>query len=261
MRVCAWRAVRIARETHAMPLPEENPPANNPPPSGAEREIFVHEVGGWRRLVLWPLAALLRLWARTLRFEMNATTQRNLARHDAEPVAFVLWHNRLFLAAEIFRRFRRRPVCALISTSRDGGWLAAFFQLAGLRAVRGSSSKGGYDAARGLVAALRSGCDAGITPDGPRGPRYSFKPGAVVVARRAGAAVLLVGGRFHSSWRLRSWDGFCVPRPFSRVEVTCEYFSPNQVAHQSATETLAARLRVISPDGDEANATETPSAV
>jgi lysophospholipid acyltransferase (LPLAT)-like uncharacterized protein len=244
-----------------MPLPEENPPAINPPPTGGEREIFVHEVNGWRRLVLWPLAALLRLWARTLRFDISAATLHNLERHDAQPVAFVLWHNRLFLAAEIFRRFRRRPVCALISTSRDGGWLAAFFQLAGLRAVRGSSSKGGRDAAHGLVAALRSGCDAGITPDGPRGPRYSFKPGAVVVARRAGAAVLLVGGRFESAWRLRSWDGFCVPRPFSRVEVICEYFSPGEVGHHGATETLAARLRTISPDDNEANAAETPSTV
>jgi lysophospholipid acyltransferase (LPLAT)-like uncharacterized protein len=236
---------------HDVPSPDD---VSSAPPAAAvpgDGEIFVHEVGGWRRLALWPLATLLRLWARTLRLELTAESRANLEHHGAAPVAFVMWHNRLFLAAEIFRRFRRRPVCALISTSRDGAWLTAFFQLAGLRAVRGSSSKGGHGAAHGLVAALRAGCDVGITPDGPRGPRYAFKPGAVVVARRAGAAVLLVGGRFESAWQLRSWDGFWLPRPFSRVVVECELVPPEALARDDAVEMLAARLRAICPDVDE----------
>ncbi len=237
-----------------VPSPDDVP--SSPPDAAApgDGEIFVHEVGGWRRLALWPLAALLGAWARTLRLELNAESRANLERHGTEPVAFVLWHNRLFLAAEIFRRFRRRPVCALVSTSRDGAWLAAFFQLAGLRAVRGSSSKGGHGAARGLVASLRAGHDVGITPDGPRGPRYDFKPGAVVVARRAGAAVLLVGTRFGPAWRLRSWDGFYVPRPFSRVVVTCELVPSEGLAREDAVEMLATRLRAINPDGGERGA-------
>jgi lysophospholipid acyltransferase (LPLAT)-like uncharacterized protein len=197
--------------------------------------------------VLWPLGWLLRAWGRSLRFELSDNTRRNLARFE-EPVAFVLWHNRLFLAAEIFRRFRqRRPVHGLVSTSKDGAWLAAFFELAGLRTVRGSSSRGGMEAARALVQVLRAGHDVGITPDGPRGPRYEFKGGALVVARRAGAAVLLVGGAFETAWRLPSWDGFCVPRPFSRVRIECEYVSPAELAETSIA-ALTARLEAISSD-------------
>jgi lysophospholipid acyltransferase (LPLAT)-like uncharacterized protein len=234
------------------------PPADQPtptlsptPPSGAE--IFAHEVGGWRRLLLWPLALLLRAWSATLRFELSESSRRNLERHDGGPVAFVLWHNRLFLAAEIFRRFRRRPVCALVSTSRDGAWLTAFFGLAGLRAVRGSSSRGGREAAHGLVAALRAGHDVGITPDGPRGPRYELKPGTVTVARRSGADILLVGAQFGSAWRLRSWDGFFVPQPFSPVRIECERVTPAELAGDDVVAGLAARLRAISPDGDARN--------
>lgn len=226
--------------------PEAQPPA--PEVSASGQDVFVHELGGWRRLVLWPFAFVLRCWGRSLRFELSPESLRNLTQHDGGPVAFVLWHNRLFLTTEIFRRYRQRPVCALVSTSRDGAWITAFFSLVGMRAVRGSSSKGGHDAARGLVAALRAGHDVGVTPDGPRGPRYSFKPGAVVVTRRAEAAILLIGGKFQSAWRLRSWDKFIIPHPFSRVRIECERVSPAELRQREITEQLEERLRSINPD-------------
>jgi hypothetical protein len=228
---------------------EDSPttPADPSAPRGGAPEV-VHEVAGWRRLVLGPLALLARWWGRSLRFELAAATRQNLERFD-EPLAMVIWHNRVFLGAEIFRRFRwQRPVHGLISTSRDGAWSAAFFRLAGLHAVRGSSKRGGHAAARELVEVLRAGHDVGITPDGPRGPKYDFKSGTVVVARRSGASVLLVGGRFESAWRLPTWDGLYVPRPFSRVRITCEYVPNAELAGTGATAALAARLREISPD-------------
>ena len=69
----------------------------------------VHYIAGWRRLVLWPLGLLASLWGRTLRFEVTPEDLRNISKCD-EPVAIILWHNRLFLSAEIVRRFRQgRP--------------------------------------------------------------------------------------------------------------------------------------------------------
>ena len=234
------------------PTEDSQPAPPDPSAPGVGAPVVVHEVAGWRRLAFWPLALLVRWWGRSLQFELSAPARRNLARFD-EPFAMVIWHNRVFLGAEIFRRFRRRrPVHGLISTSRDGAWSAAFFRLAGLRAVRGSSQRGGHAAARNLVDVLRAGHDVGITPDGPRGPRYDFKAGTVVVARRSGASVLLVGGRFESAWRLPTWDGLYVPRPFSRVWITCEYVSNAELAKAGATAALAARLREISPDDEPA---------
>jgi len=167
-----------------------------------------------------------------------------------QPVAMVLWHNRLFLSAEIVRRFRGgRPAYALVSASQDGAWLTAFFSLAGLRTVRGSSSRLGREAATALVETMRAGHDIGVTPDGPRGPCYEMKPGGVIVARRTRAPILLIGGEFESAWRLRSWDRFYIPKPFSRVRMRCEVIAPEQLAdREAALALLQERLLAINPD-------------
>ncbi|MEY4939247.1 MAG: hypothetical protein RIQ93_982 [Verrucomicrobiota bacterium] len=191
----------------------------------------------------------MQLWGRSLRFETAPEDLRNYTRKDV-PVAIVLWHNRLFLAAEIVRRFRGgRQAYALVSASQDGAWLTAFFALGGLRTVRGSSSRLGREAASGLVEVMRAGHDIGITPDGPRGPCYEMKPGAIIVPRRTGAPLLLIGAEFETAWRLRSWDGFYVPRPFSRVRMRCE-FVPNETLadRDAASAALRDRLLALNPD-------------
>jgi hypothetical protein len=209
----------------------------------------VHEISGWRRVVLWPLGLLVRLWGMTLRFDVSPEDLRNYTKRD-EPVAFVVWHNRLFLVAEIVRRYRgERPVYALVSASEDGAWLAAFLALAGLRTVRGSSSRLGREAATALVEVLRAGHDIGITPDGPRGPCYDMKPGGVIVARRTRVPALLVGGEFSSAWQLRSWDRFYLPKPFSRVRMRCELVLADQLADRDAALVhLRERMLAINPD-------------
>jgi len=210
---------------------------------------IVHQISGWRRALLWPLAFLLRLWGRTLRFDVTPEELRNVTKRD-EPVAFVVWHNRLFLTPEIFRRYRGgRELVAIISASGDGAWLAAFFSLVGMRAARGSSSRLGREAATALVEAQRAGHDIGITPDGPRGPCYDLKPGAVIVPRRTGAPLLLVGGEFASAWRLRSWDRFYLPKPFSRVRLHCELLPAELLADRDAAMArLRERMLALNPD-------------
>ena len=224
------------------PLPI--PAAGAPPPQ-------VNEISGWRRVLLWPLGLLVRLWGRSLRFEASDEDLRAYTKKD-EPVAMVLWHNRLFLSAEIVRRYRGgRPAYALVSASQDGAWLTAFFTLAGLRTVRGSSSRLGREAATALVETLRHGHDIGVTPDGPRGPCYEVKPGAVIVARRTRAPMLLIGGEFSSAWRLRSWDRFYLPKPFSKVRMRCEVVTADQLADRDAGMILLReRLLALNPDSD-----------
>ena len=208
----------------------------------------VHEIKGWRRLLLLPLGLVARLWGRSLRFELAPDDLRNISKND-EPLTLVLWHNRLFLAAEIYRRFRRRPAFALVSASPDGAWLAAFFAIMGLPCVRGSSSNLGREAVTALIDKLRGGSDVGITPDGPRGPMYDFKRGAFIVTRRAGTPALLIGGRFLAARRLKSWDGFYLPLPFSRVRVTCRLVTAADFrAPEMTVESLRARLLAINPD-------------
>ena len=219
---------------------------------------MIHEISGWRRVVLWPAALLLKAWGMSLRFELSADDLRNVMKRDV-PVAFVVWHNRLFLTPEIFRRYRGgRPLVALISASGDGAWLTAFFSLVGMRAARGSSSRLGREAATALVEAQRAGYDIGITPDGPRGPCYELKPGVVIVPRRTDAPLLLIGGDFSSAWQLKSWDRFYLPKPFSRVRLRCELITPEQLADRDAAlELIRRRMLAINLDrpGDRTAAT------
>jgi lysophospholipid acyltransferase (LPLAT)-like uncharacterized protein len=204
---------------------------------------------GWRRAVLWPFVQVLKAWGSTLRLDMSPEDLRNCTDEDV-PVAVVLWHNRLFLVAEMFRRFGRvRHFYSLVSASKDGAWLDAFFLSMGMRTIRGSSSRLGREAAAALVEVMRAGHHVGVTPDGPRGPCYDFKPGALIVARRARAPLLLIGGEFSSAWRLRTWDRFYLPLPFSRVRVRCEMIAADPLGdREAALAMIRERLIAINPD-------------
>jgi lysophospholipid acyltransferase (LPLAT)-like uncharacterized protein len=209
----------------------------------------INEVRGWRRLLLWLLASLVRVWGRTLRFEVDPETRRKLTKAD-EPVAIVLWHNRLFLSPEMFRRYRyRRKLFGLVSASKDGAWLAALYRMIGMFPVRGSSSQHGREAARALIEVMQQGCDVGITPDGPRGPMYVVEPGALIVTRRANAPMVLFGAEFTHAWRLKSWDRFYLPWPFSRVIMHSAVLPPRKSdGTKLEIEDVRAALMAVNPD-------------
>lgn len=209
----------------------------------------VNEVTGWRWLLLWLLAAVLRLWGRTLRLDADPATLERLTKSD-EPAAIVIWHNRLFLSAEIFRRYRtRRRVHGLVSASKDGAWLAAFYRMIGIHPVRGSSSNFGREAGRALIEVMREGHDIGITPDGPRGPMYVVEPGVLVVTRRNQAPMVLIGAEFTRAWRLKSWDRFYVPVPFSRIKMHSTILPAKMPdGTKPDAEAVRAALIAINPD-------------
>jgi len=198
---------------------------------------------------VWPLSALVRLWWRSLRVAVPEEDLRTICL-QGEPTIFILWHNRLFMAGDMARRFRGgHPLYCLISASNDGAWLTAFFSSVGLRSVRGSSSRHGREAASGLLEALGAGNDVGITPDGPRGPCYEMKPGALVVARRGQTRVVLIGIDFESSWRLASWDGFHIPKPFSRIRMRFEEARTDESGDRdAAARDWGRRLAEMNPD-------------
>ena len=194
-----------------------------------------------------PVSLLLRLWLATLRFRCNVEQV-----DDAEgPYVLLLWHDKLLVSSWIANRYFRRPVSALISTSKDGAWLVAFFKLMGITAVRGSSNRRGAAALIALTRAMRDGLHAGITPDGPKGPALVFKPGAVSLSRLSRRPFLLLGIRYDSCHRLGSWDRFALPMPFSRVELTLvrEPMPAEGESDEAVSARLQTRLREVSGDG------------
>ena len=90
----------------------------------------------------------------------------------------------------------------------------------GLGSVRGSSSRRGAAALFDLIRALQEGFDLCVTPDGPRGPRYSLGPGVILLSERCRVPLVPLVIEYSAYWRFKSWDGFAVPKPFSKVTVT-----------------------------------------
>jgi hypothetical protein len=178
------------------------------------------KIQGW--LARWLIALgfwLLQIWARTLRYEVDDRASV-VNKPVTENYIAALWHNRLLLISFALKRFLpQRPGAGLISASRDGDLIADLTQRFGFTVVRGSSSRLGASALRELENVLASGRDVLITPDGPRGPAYELGPGIVFLAQKTGAAVVPINMEFSSCWRVNSWDGFILPRPFSKARV------------------------------------------
>jgi lysophospholipid acyltransferase (LPLAT)-like uncharacterized protein len=200
------------------------------------------KIEGWR--ARWLIAfghRLLQIWARTLRFRIE--DQANvIGAPPNERYIGALWHNRLLLLPFVIKRFLpERRGAALISGSRDGALLADLVERFGFEVVRGSSSKKGVSAIRQLAEVIASGKDVVITPDGPRGPAYELGQGIVFLAQQSGAEVVPINMEYSSSWRVKSWDRFVLPKPFSTVRVI--FGRPHRVA-QTSTETDFERERV-----------------
>jgi lysophospholipid acyltransferase (LPLAT)-like uncharacterized protein len=179
------------------------------------------KIEGWR--ARWLIAFgywLLQVLARTLRYEVDDHAE---VVHKPVTRNFIgcLWHNRLLVMPFILKRFTpNRQGAALISASHDGDLLTDAIRRFKFDVVRGSSSRMGASALMQLSAVLSSGCDVVITPDGPRGPVYELGPGLVFLAQKTGAEVLPMNLEYSSCWRLKNWDRFIIPRPFSTVRVT-----------------------------------------
>ena len=177
--------------------------------------------------ILLPSLAslLLRLLNLSLRWRTDAVTDariRALRTPGTSPFILALWHNRLLVLPFAWERYMRRirpRAFVLTSMSQDGEWLARLAARFGFGAARGSARRRGPEALRELVGLLRDGHDVAVTPDGSKGPVYGMKGGLVLLAQLSGARVVPVSVEFSRAWRLRSWDGFFIPKPFARVEL------------------------------------------
>lgn len=169
--------------------------------------------------VVPPLAALLiRLLGLTLRYEDRVAPGAVRGDLIGGAAVWVFWHRSLLACAN---RFRYHNVTILISYSFDGELIARTVERLGFAVVRGSSSRGGASALRQMTAAYENGMRCAFTADGPRGPRDVAKPGATQLAQLVGAPWV---GAFYAvpekAWVLKTWDGFLIPKPFSRVLMT-----------------------------------------
>ncbi|MBP6986413.1 MAG: lysophospholipid acyltransferase family protein [Alphaproteobacteria bacterium] len=194
----------------------------------------------------WFQDLLASIASSYMRF-VYATTRWEYINHEAthhlicdkQPILFCFWHNRLGMMR--FAWQWSKPFHMLISGHSDGRIISKTMSNLGIQTVIGSSSSGSFDATRKILKALKNGDGVGVTPDGPRGPRYSVNNGLIQLAQLAKAQLLPVSYSITHRIIWKSWDGMVFPLPFGRGVFI--YGSPIQTDRQADPLTLANQLR------------------
>ena len=174
---------------------------------------------------------VLRLLGSTWRVRRVGNEAFDSLRARNEPFIVVFWHGEIVPITWIHRGSGIAP---LISRHADGEVIARIVENLGYRTVRGSTTRGGVRALLETAQYVRDGITVGFTPDGPRGPRHVFTPGALIVAQRTGRPIIALGATASRAWRLKSWDRHVVPKPFATV--TVRYSQPEYVNAADARE-------------------------
>lgn len=201
------------------------------PGGGLRNSLYRRITRSGRRMTLWrrmlyavvvPLGlGIIRLWwltCRVVRVEGAQHLEAALAK--APSLIPCYWHqHQLFCGKFLVEQRPRLQVGWLISPSVDGELGAMMVRRFGGRVIRGSSTSTGALVLRDYYEALtKENVSPVITPDGPRGPRFQFKPGAVLLARMSGRPMLPMAYAASRAWLIK-WDRFVLPVPFSRIVI------------------------------------------
>ena len=155
-----------------------------------------------------------------------------------EPFIAVFWHGEIAPVTWVHRGCGFAP---LISRHADGEIIARIVEGLGYRTVRGSTTRGGVRALLETAQHLNDGITVAFTPDGPRGPRHVFQPGALIVAQRTGRPIIAIGVTASRAWHMNSWDRHLIPKPFARVVV--RYSAPQFVEADAARDAVREQPR------------------
>jgi lysophospholipid acyltransferase (LPLAT)-like uncharacterized protein len=207
--------------------------AHTPPEGGGLRNTLYRRLtrSGRRmtlpRRLLYALAVplalfIIRAWWATCRIvKIEGVEHLDVALAKAPSLVPCCWHQHQAFCAKYLLEQRARGLAVgwLISPSVDGEIPAGLVRAAGGRVIRGSSSHTGARALRDYYLALvQDNISPVITPDGPRGPRFKFKPGAILLAQMSGRPMLPLAFAA-SRASLVKWDKFVIPWPLARIAI------------------------------------------
>jgi len=155
----------------------------------------------------------------------------------------ITWHSELFLAPQVYRKLRKKQLTsAIIAQHYDGELIARTLKILNIMPLRGSSRRGAKAVLINAIKALKEGYSVMITPDGPKGPRYSMSDGAVALALRAKLPLMVVNYRPHHYWQIPSWDKFMIPKPFSKIEIYHQVLDIQEMNREEAKQYLQKQM-------------------
>lgn len=177
--------------------------------------VLERRIHSW--LVGWLGAALVRAMHATWHVQVDDPTGAGMAARDGSAAGIIVfWHRHLL---SMFAHYHSPHIAAPASESQDGEYAAQVMRRCGVPTVRGSTSRGGLRLLRGMLAKAREGFSLALTPDGPRGPKFSVQPGVALLAERSGLPVYPFGVAVRDAWIARSWDEFVIPKPWTHIVV------------------------------------------
>lgn len=172
----------------------------------------------FRRYVLpWLVFLVYRLWSFTWRIETYEPPALTEAKSKGEPLVFAHWHGDELCIVPLVTPYK---IATMVSTSADGALMDFCIRRLGGATSRGSSTRGGVGALKGLIRLMSEGFRASLAVDGPKGPLHKAKPGVFELSRLAKAKIVPMGAAvsrpivFHKSWNKAQ-----LPKPFSRIHV------------------------------------------
>ena len=155
----------------------------------------------------------IRLLHRTMRIDVRGAEALDAARNDPGRYILCFWHSRFVLMPYCYPGPK---IVVLSSNHRDAEALVRILRKFGIEQARGSTTSGGATGLRQILRKVAEGCDVGLTPDGPRGPRRRVQPGVIAVARLTGLPIIPVTFSAAPARRLSTWDRTLLPKLFSR---------------------------------------------
>ncbi len=153
-------------------------------------------------------------------------------------VIYAFWHNQQTFLLYPYRK--QGKICVLVSMSKDGEYIARALPKFKMKAMRGSTTRGGYSALRGLMDISQAGYNPAITPDGPRGPIYKAHSGIIYLAQKTQLPIIPAGVASSHKFSVNSWDKFQIPLPFGKCAII--YGRPLWVGEDDSIEECRIKL-------------------
>ena len=134
---------------------------------------------------------------------------------EKKPIILAHWHGDEIAVIWTIRRYR---VAAITSTSSDGEMMNTVIRLLGAKTARGSSTRGGVGALKGLIRLVKQGYTGSFAVDGPKGPYHKVKPGIFELSKLLGAPIYYSGTSCDRAWRFpKAWNKAFFPKPFAKL--------------------------------------------
>ena len=159
---------------------------------------------------------LIKFIGKTIKYDVSGWENFERIEKSGKIPIYSFWHNRIFAGTYFFRE---RGIVIITSQSFDGEYIARFIQRFGYGAVRGSSTRGGVGALVEMIRLMKKGLPMGFSVDGPRGPKYVAKTGAVLLAKKTGNPLMPFVFECEKYWTLNNWDKLQIPKPFTRAKL------------------------------------------